>query len=204
MQNLGQLSDWETLEKGQHIVVPATAAQWVTISVNAAAPVALYYWPLRPDGTFDRKDFPSLLARVVGLDELRFATTKGLVIEVDGDCAVRTNAGLERKPVVAGESFTRMVERRPVSPEVAAVVARANANQRKLQRQMQQILDNQQRLFMQASKPKEQKPNDVVSGKGAPVDAAKAGKQKPASEQQPPAGKAAAGGEGDGAGAGNS
>ncbi|MGV0876665.1 hypothetical protein V6767_05925 [Martelella sp. FLE1502] len=205
MQNLGQLTDWGHWKKGQHLLVPRSASGRVTLRVNAPKAVGLYYWLVKPDGSYGGEGY--FLARVEGLDEIRLHAPFAMAIAPDGEAFIETNAGVRIEPPKASESFTRIVERRVVSPEVAEVMQRANANQRAMMRQMQQILQTQNRSHdaaMRALKKAEEKPREQPkkddSRKGDSGDAGEAGKQKPASDGGAPAEKAAKGGEGDGSG----
>lgn len=204
MQKLGQLNDWERWRENEHHVVPKTSSGRVTLRVNAAHPVALYYWVLKADGSW--KGEGEFLALVHGLDEVQFRSPGAIAIAADADCYVETMAGFLHHPPSASESFTQIVERRQVAPEVLEMMHRARANERARNAQLQRLMEDQQRRFDAAlsavnkqEKPREQ-PSKNDSPKGDSGDAGEAGKQKPASDGGPPAEKAAKGGEGDGSG----
>jgi hypothetical protein len=185
MQNLGQLTDWTKLDAGEALFVQATASQKVTIRLNSAYEVALMYWPLKSDGTYDRKQAGTLLARVSGLDELRFLTPLPLAIEASGEVMVCTTADMTVQPNEATESFTRIVERRSVDPALAEIISRFSQNQRQMARQMNEIIGNQQAEYTrrEASRlrlEKKEKADVDNLTKGDKSDAGKAGKHKPA------------------------
>lgn len=158
MQNLGELSNWSLLGVGDRLHVPATASGKVTLRVNAEKPVRLFY-TVRTAGV-KVKDELQFLCVVDGLDEVAFRIEKDIVVASDGPVFYQTNAGLVFEPVVAGESFFRIVERRQMSPEVAAVVARANANERARVQQLRGFMQ-EQRAAMAALTAKLNQPSDA-------------------------------------------
>lgn len=132
MQKIGSLAAWELLDKGEYIHVPVTSARRSTIVTNSQDYVSLHFYPLLPSGKPDKKNPATFLARVIGLEEVRFRSPKPIAVVADAPCSIKTRVGQELHTYEASESFTRIIERKAVNPEVAAVVQRANANQRAL------------------------------------------------------------------------
>ena len=149
MQKLGVLANWSELQPKEFLEVPVTAARRARLRVNGAVSTAMYYYPVKKDGKVDQSSDPIFLARVNGLDEIEFKLSSPIAIVVDEPILVDTNVGLTIEPREASESFTRIVERKAVSPEMAAVLARANARDRQFTQAMQSLVGEVQKLKQQ-------------------------------------------------------
>lgn len=139
MKKIGSLSDWEYLDADEFLSVPVTRSRRAQLSLNAEHETRLYYYPLKKDGEPDKRGKPVYLATVKGLETVQFKTPMSVAVVADQSIAVRTNIGQTLTKYEASETFTKMIERQSVNPDVAAVVQRANANQRQFMRQMQEM-----------------------------------------------------------------
>lgn len=174
MQNIGNLVDYELLGEGHDLVLPATKSKRVRIECNAGVPTKLFYAVNTGDRKLTMEDY-NFLALVSGHEVVQFRCPLPLSIVSDQPVFINTRAGTEPKVREASESFSKIIERRAVSPDVAAVMQRANANQRSMLRQMEEMRNmmfSQMKAQNNATKPVNQSASVVG-------DDAETGKQKP-------------------------
>ncbi|UIB81399.1 hypothetical protein [Flyfo microvirus Tbat2_95] len=129
MQKLFDLRDWATIggEGKEDQVIPFTGdaerTRNVYLDVNAPEPVKLWVIDARGNEWF--------LARVVGRDKLHFIAQGDFQLASSGEVFVMFDDGVKTHTEDMGEAtFTRLHERRVMSPEVAAMRAIALENQR--------------------------------------------------------------------------
>lgn len=124
MQKLGYLGDWEYITKNEYIVIEMQNSARVQIKANSPNPVGLYYLELDKNRKPIKKSEPEFLAKVDGLDEVHFNTDRSIAIVSDGPVAISTDHVKVRHKYEATETFTRIVERRALDPNVEALKAR--------------------------------------------------------------------------------
>lgn len=122
MQRLFNVTKWKRLCEGQSLTYPNARPRVVRLEVNAPRAVGLYL--------FDAATGEALfLARVEGRDTVEFYSGGDFELVSDGEVFLYTADGeVAHHEVLDPVIFTRIVERRQVNPEVAAIQRAMNIN----------------------------------------------------------------------------
>lgn len=122
MQRLFNLTKWQRLVEGRSLSFPTARARVVRLEVNAPRAVGLYL--------FDAATGEALfIARVEGRDTVEFYSGGNFELVSDGEVYVYTADGESvHYEAIDPVIFTRIVERRQLNPEIAAIQRAMNIN----------------------------------------------------------------------------
>lgn len=125
MQRINSVYDWQDLPVGQQAVINSDVPgqRLVKLRVNSPSPAALY---LAVDDIAD----PIFLARVEGLDEIRFNIAGSYRLFAEGSFVLFDTMDGTRADVepVAPESFTKIAERQAVDPTLQLMQMKMQEN----------------------------------------------------------------------------
>lgn len=125
MIRLGSLADWEFLKKKEYFQIPSTRSARTTLEFNSPNKVGIWYYPLKQKDKYeivpDTSNEATFLCYVEGYQSLQFVHKQPIALMGDADFALKTNVGMTKHTYEATESFTKIIERRSMSPEALAI-----------------------------------------------------------------------------------